>query len=76
MAVTPTDAPALAARVRELAAAPDAMHWARVCGWVPGTGHCRDRACAGDCLFDPQRDAEAQSIRRDRRRRRGPPRRR
>jgi hypothetical protein len=71
MAVVPTDNTELAARARELAAAPDAAHWAQVCGWVPGTGHCRDRACAGDCLFHPQRDAEAQTIRRDRRRRRG-----
>jgi hypothetical protein len=72
MAVVPSDVRERAARARELAAAPDAAHWALVCGWVPGTGHCRDRACAGDCLLHSQRDAESQAIRRERRRRRAP----
>lgn len=71
MAVVRTDVAEFAARVRELAVAPDAAYWARICSWVPGTGHCRNRACAGECLFHPQREAEAEAIRRDRRRRRG-----
>lgn len=76
MTDVPTDIAERAARTWELAAAPDALRWAQICGWVPGTGHCTDRACAGDCLFHPQREAEAWSISRDRRRRRvGHPRR-
>jgi len=54
----------------ELAADPQAEHWARECGWVPGTGHCRKRACSGECLFRPQRHAEMASIIRRRRKRR------
>ena len=29
----------------ELAAHPDALRWAHECGWLPGTGHCRNRDC-------------------------------
>ena len=54
----------------ELAAHPDALRWAHECGWVPGTGHCRNRACASECLFREQRDAEARQVIRARRRRR------
>jgi hypothetical protein len=53
----------------ELASHPDALHWAHECGWVPGTGHCRQRDCASACLFRPQREAEAGRILRIRRRR-------
>jgi hypothetical protein len=53
----------------ELAAHPDALRWAHECGWVPGTGHCRNRACASECLFREQRDAEARQVIRARRRR-------
>ena len=54
----------------ELAAHPDALRWAHECGWFPGTGHCRTRDCASECLFREQREAEARQIFRDRRRRR------
>ncbi len=54
----------------ELAAHPDALHWAHECGWVPGTGHCLDRDCASECLFRTQREAEARQIVRARRQRR------
>jgi hypothetical protein len=54
----------------ELAQHPDALRWAHECGWVPGTGHCRNRGCASECLFRPQREAEARGIVRARRRRR------
>ena len=60
--------PELAALI-ELAAHPDALHWANECGWLPGTGHCRNRDCASECLFRPQREAEARRIVRVRRRR-------
>jgi hypothetical protein len=54
----------------ELAAIPGAERWARECEWLPGTGHCRNRGCVADCLFRPQREAEAAAIIRRRRRRR------
>ncbi len=54
----------------ELALHPDALRWADECGWVPGTGHCRRRDCASECLFGPQREAESRRILRSRRRRR------
>lgn len=54
----------------ELAAHPDALRWAHECGWIPGTGHCRNRGCASECLFRTQREAEARRIVRARRRRR------
>jgi len=55
----------------ELAASLDASYWADRCAWVPGTGHCRDRDCSADCLFRPQRNAEARQVVVRRRRRRG-----
>ena len=59
-----------ALRVENLAAEPGAMRWAGDCGWVPGTGHCRDRGCADACLFSEQREAEARRLQRWRRLRR------
>jgi len=57
-------------RAAEIAAAPEALFWAGECGWVPGTGHCRNRGCDRRCTFSDQREAEAHCIVRDRRRRR------
>lgn len=65
----PVPSPNLVALI-ELAADPDALYWAHECGWVPGTGHCRNGACATECLLLPQRRAEARRIARTRRRRR------
>ena len=47
-----------------------AARWARVCAWVPGTGHCCNRDCSQACTFRPQREAEARRVRRWRRLRR------
>jgi hypothetical protein len=44
--------------IADLAADPDAARWARECGWVAGTGHCRHRACAANCVLRPRREAE------------------
>lgn len=57
-------------RAAELAYEPDAPFWAEACGWVPGTGHCRDRECGAACLFAPQRVAEVHRVSRLRRLRR------
>ena len=57
-------------RAAELAASPEAEHWASACGWVPGTGHCRNRDCSPECLFHLQWEAEAGQIIQHRRRRR------
>jgi hypothetical protein len=57
-------------RVSNLAAEPDAASWAGACGWIPGTGHCRNRDCSGACLFQPQREADARRVQRWRRLRR------
>jgi hypothetical protein len=62
----PNASPAIA----ELAYEPTAAFWAEACGWVPGTGHCRNRDCGVACLFQPQRAAEARRITRWRRLRR------
>src|SRR4051794_21105227 len=67
----PILSPELAALI-ELAGHPDTLRWAHECGWVPGTGHCRNRDCSTECLFQPQREAEARRIVRTRRRRRKP----
>jgi len=53
-----------------LAEKPGAVRWARLCGWVPGTGHCRNRACAESCVFRAQRLSEAHRVSRWRRLRR------
>jgi len=57
-------------RAAELAADPEAEYWACACGWVPGTGYCRNRHCGPQCLFHPQWQNEAGQILRHRRRRR------
>lgn len=54
----------------ELALHSDALRWAHECGWLPGTGHCRRRGCASECLFRPERETERRQIVRSRRRRR------
>jgi hypothetical protein len=56
--------------VAELAHKPTAAFWAEACGWVPGTGHCRNRDCTVACLFESQRVAELRRITRWRRLRR------
>jgi hypothetical protein len=56
--------------IAQLIAEPGAAHWAQSCAWVPGTGHCRNRPCAVECLFRAQRDAEATRVKQARRRRR------
>ena len=56
----------------ELALHPDALRWAHECGWLPGTGHCRRRGCASECLFRSEREAEGRHVVRSRRRRRKP----
>jgi hypothetical protein len=60
----------VASRAEELACEAGAADWARLCGWVPGTGHCRLRDCDAACIFRVQRDADARRVRRGRRRRR------
>src|SRR5215204_1062771 len=67
--VDPGPMPASSA-IAQLIAEPGAAHWAQSCAWVPGTGHCRNRPCAIECLFRGQRDAEATRVRQARRRRR------
>ncbi|HML10407.1 MAG TPA: hypothetical protein VK432_06060 [Stellaceae bacterium] len=67
---TPILRPRGSGRAAELAREPDAPFWAAACGWVPGTGHCRNRDCAEACLFASQRVAEARRIARWRRLRR------
>jgi len=57
-------------RADELAADVDAAHWACFCEWLPGTGHCCRRDCPAECLFRPQREAEARQVIARRRRRR------
>lgn len=57
-------------RIAELIARPDAARWALDCGWVPGTGHCRNRPCGAECPFREQREAEASRVEHARRRRR------
>jgi hypothetical protein len=58
------------AGIAELLRDPDARRWASDCGWVPGTGYCRNRPCGETCLFLAQREAEAARLLRLRRRRR------
>ncbi|HTZ35106.1 MAG TPA: hypothetical protein VMB84_03710 [Stellaceae bacterium] len=62
--------PDAARQAAELASAPDASYWAESCGWVPGTGHCRQPACSAACTFHAQRTAEAHGVARWRRLRR------
>jgi len=51
-----------------------AAHWAKHCGFVPGSGFCPQTRTAGcdDCLFRSMRDADARAVRRRRQRRRPP----
>jgi hypothetical protein len=63
-------APHLSRRAQSLAKELGAAYWARVCAWVPGTGHCRRRDCGDDCVFRAQREAEARAVQRWRRLRR------
>jgi hypothetical protein len=56
--------------IADFVAAPEAIHWARDCGWLPGTGHCRNRPCSKACLFHRQREAEASRLTQARRQRR------
>jgi len=67
--VSPSDDAAPRA-LAELIAAPEAERWARDCGWLPGTGHCRNRRCSRKCLFRAYYKAEAARIAEVRRRRR------
>lgn len=62
--------PALASFIEEVADHLEAPRWARDCGWVPGTGHCRSRPCEPACLFRRRREDEAASVRRSRQERR------
>lgn len=55
---------------RDLALEPDASYWARVCGWLPGTGYCRNRDCGDACVFHSRQDADARAVRHWRRLRR------
>jgi hypothetical protein len=57
-------------RAADLASEPGATHWAGDCGWVPGSGHCRNRPCSPDCVFREQREMEASRIEHERRQRR------
>jgi hypothetical protein len=70
MAAFEAGRPDTASRAADLAAEPDAMRWAELCAWVPGTGHCRRRDCNPDCTFRAQREAESRSVARWRRLRR------
>jgi len=56
--------------VEELARLPDALFWAEHCGWLPGSGYCRDYGCKPECIFRSLFLAEKQSIMRRRRSRR------
>jgi hypothetical protein len=67
LGTSPSDPPS---RAELLAEVPGAARWARVCGWVPGTGHCRNRQCEEACVFHAQRLAEAGRVSRWRRLRR------
>jgi hypothetical protein len=64
------DRPEPPPRAERLAELPAAARWARLCGWVPGTGHCRNRTCEEACVFRGQRLAEAFRVSRWRRLRR------
>lgn len=60
----------LSSHVADLASDPEGLHWARECGWVPGTGHCRNRPCGDRCLFRAGRQTEAALVHRSRQLRR------
>jgi hypothetical protein len=56
--------------IAELVGDPEVSRWAHDCGWMPGTGMCRNRACEPECLFREQRRIEAAGIEHLRRQRR------
>ena len=64
------DLPPPPSRIAQLAARPEAAHWARECAWVPDTGYCRRRPCSAACVFQDQRTAEADRLACARRKRR------
>jgi hypothetical protein len=70
--VTSSDSEAVSPleRIVELAARADADRWAQDCGWVPGTGHCRNRRCSARCVFRAQQAAGVEQVTRTRRLRR------
>jgi len=70
MAAPEAGSPDQLSRARELAHEPDAVRWARVCAWIPGTGHCCNRDCTAACPFQAQRAADARNVARWRRVRR------
>ena len=57
-------------RIAELIAHPEGARWAQDCGWVPGTGHCRNAPCSSECLLRVDRQTEARRLVCARRRRR------
>ena len=59
--------PALPPRIAKFIADPDARRWAHDCGWVPGTGSCKNRPCSPECLFREERETEASRIEHQRR---------
>lgn len=79
MAAYPADPPGWLSpasdRAAELAQQRNAALSARTCGWVPGTGYCRNRDCGTGCSFAAQRAAEVRQVQRLRRGRRLAPRR-
>jgi hypothetical protein len=70
MAAFEAGRPNLALCVQDLASHPEALCWAAVCAWVPGTGYCRNRDCSEACLLRAQCEADAARVRRWRRLRR------
>jgi hypothetical protein len=44
--------------------------WAHDCGWIPGSGYCRNLDCGRACTFHAQREADAMRVRRHRQQRR------
>ena len=64
------DFPALPPRFADLATDPNAPRWALECGWVPGSGACKNHPCDPECLFREQRETEANRIEHERRKRR------
>jgi hypothetical protein len=67
LGINPPDPPS---RAERLAEQPGAALWALLCGWVPGTGYCRNRQCDEACVFRTQRLGEAHFVSRWRRLRR------
>jgi len=69
MSVSRIGSPTSSLQAQDLAADPEAARWARVCAWLPGTGYCGNRECSADCVFRPQREADAGRVQRWRLRR-------